>query len=35
MIQDAMQLVKEFPIAATIYELLVVVEDEDRERAGQ
>ncbi len=35
MIQDAMQLVKEFPIAATIYELLVVVEDEEHERAGR
>ena len=34
MIQDAMQMVREFPVPATLYELLVVVEDEDRERAG-
>lgn len=31
--QDAMQMVREFPLEVTIYELLVVVEDEDRERA--
>jgi hypothetical protein len=35
MAQDAMQLVAEFPIPCTIYELLVVVENEDHERAEQ
>ncbi|MAS35778.1 MAG: hypothetical protein CL610_17345 [Anaerolineaceae bacterium] len=30
--QDAMQMVREFPMDVTLYELAVVVEDEDRER---
>ena len=34
MAQDALQMVKEFPFDVTIYELAVVVEDEDRERAA-
>ena len=32
--QDAMQMVKEFPFEATLYELAVVVENEDHERAA-
>jgi hypothetical protein len=31
-VQDAMQMIREFPFEATIYELAVVAEDEDRER---
>jgi hypothetical protein len=31
-VQDAMQMVKEFPFEVTIHELVVVVSDEDRER---
>lgn len=31
--QDALQMVAEFPFEVTIYELVVVVTDEDRERA--
>lgn len=34
LMQDALQMVAEFPIEATLYQLAVVVEDEDRERAG-
>ena len=33
-VQDAMQMVKEFPFEVTIYELIVVVSDEDRERTN-
>ena len=33
-VQDAMQMVKEFPFEVTIHELMVVVSDEDRERAA-
>ena len=32
--QDAMQMVKEFPFEVTLYELAVVVENEDQERAA-
>lgn len=34
MMQDALQMVAEFPLEASLYQLAVVVEDEDRERAG-
>jgi hypothetical protein len=34
LMQDALQMVKEFPFEVTIYQLAVVVEDEDHERAG-
>jgi hypothetical protein len=33
--QDAMQMVREFPFEVTLYQLVVVVEDEDRERAAR
>ena len=32
--QDAMQMVREFPFEVTLYQLVVVVEDEDHERAA-
>ena len=32
--QDALQLLSEFPFEVTIHELVVVVSDEDQERAG-
>ena len=34
LMQDALQMVREFPFDVTVYQLAVVVEDEDRERAG-
>jgi hypothetical protein len=33
--QDSMQLVREFPFEVTLYQLMVVVEDEDHERAAK
>jgi hypothetical protein len=34
-VQDSMQMIREFPFEATIYELAVVAEDEDRDRAAR
>ncbi|MBZ0302938.1 MAG: hypothetical protein K8J31_24545 [Anaerolineae bacterium] len=34
-VQDSMQMVREFPLEVTLYQLAVVAEDEDRERAAR
>ena len=34
-VQDSMQMVHEFPLEVTLYQLAVVAEDEDRERAAR